>query len=73
MKQLRSILAYDAEWHYPEITEQHAFFQADKLLPEVPGVIYFGFPWATLIERLNSKQSSADSLNEVLNGRKAFT
>jgi hypothetical protein len=70
MKQLRSILAYDAEWHYSDITEQHAFSQVDKLLPEVPGVFYFGFPWATLIERLNSKQSTADSLKEVLRGAK---
>jgi hypothetical protein len=67
MKKIRSILAYDADWHYPNITEQHAFCQVDKLLPEVPGVLYFGFPWATLIERLNAKQSSANHLNEVLN------
>ena len=67
-KQLRSILAYDAAWSYTDAAEQHAFFQADKLLPEVPGVMYFGFPWATLIDRLNSEDSSADSLKEVING-----
>jgi hypothetical protein len=72
MKQLRSILAYDTGWHYPEITEKQAFLNAAKLLPEVRGILYFGFPWATLIERLNSKQSSADSLTEVLNGIKLF-
>lgn len=66
MKQLRSILAYDAEWCSSELTEQHAFLQAAKLLPEVPGVLYFGFPWATLIERLHSRHSSAESLKEVL-------
>ena len=70
MKQLRSILAYDAEWKSPEITEQHAFLQADKLLPEVPGVLYFGFPWATLIDRLNLEESSADSLREAINSAK---
>lgn len=66
MKQLRSILAYDAEWCSSELTEQHAFLQAAKLLPEVPGVLYFGFPWATLIERLHSRHSSAESLKKVL-------
>ena len=68
MKRLRSMLVYDANWQNPDITEQHAFLQADKLLPEVPGVLYFGFPWATLIERLNSKESSANSLREVIKG-----
>jgi hypothetical protein len=68
MKQIRSILAYDAEWHSHVTTEQHAFYQADKLLPKVPRVLYLGFPWATLIERLNLKQSSADNLQNVLNG-----
>jgi len=68
MKRLRSMLVYDANWQHRDITEQHAFLQADKLLPEVPGVLYFGFPWATLIERLNSKESSANSLREVING-----
>jgi len=71
LKHLRSIVAYNAEWHTPEITEQHAFCQAAKLLPEVPGVVYFGFPWATLIERLNSKQSSAVILQNVLNDARA--
>ena len=36
----------------------------------MPGVLYFGFPWATLIERLNSKELSADSLKKVIHGAK---
>ena len=66
MKQFRSILAYDAEWASLELTEQHAYLQAVNLLPEVPGNIYLGFPWATLIERLNSKLSAIDSLQKGL-------
>lgn len=68
MKRIHSTLVYDGNWQHRDITEQYAVLKADKLLPELPGVSYFGFPWATLIERLNSKESSANSLREVING-----
>ena len=70
MKQLRSILAYDAEWPSHELTEKHALFPVEKMLPAVPGALYLGFPWTTLIERLNSKELSADRLMEVVHGAK---
>jgi glycosyltransferase involved in cell wall biosynthesis len=67
MKQLRSILAYDAEWQQPPaITEKQAFSQAVKLLPGTPGAMYFGFPWATLIKQLNSKKLTGSSLMKAL-------
>jgi hypothetical protein len=68
MKRLHSLLIYDANWQHPDITERHAFLQANKLLPKVPGILYFGFPWATLIERLNLKESSANILREAIKG-----
>lgn len=45
-------LAHDADWQYPAITEEHAYRCAIESLPQVEGVCYFGFPWATLIDRL---------------------
>ena len=70
LRQLRSILAYDAEWQDLEITEQHAFSQAVKLLPEVPEVIYFGFPWATLINLLKSNRLDSNRLMSVQSSAK---
>jgi hypothetical protein len=70
VKKLRSILAYDADWSFAEVAEQHALFKAYQLLPEVPGVLYFGFPWAAMIDRLNSKESSVDSLKKAINDAK---
>lgn len=66
LKKNGSILAYDADWQYPAITEQHAFSQAMKLLPEVPGVLYFAFPWATLIDLLNAKKIDAQRYRDIL-------
>jgi hypothetical protein len=45
-------LAHDADWQYPAITEEHAYRCAIESLPQVEGVCYLGFPWATLIDRL---------------------
>jgi hypothetical protein len=66
LKLLRSILVYDAEWQHPADTEQHAFAQAVKLLPETPGVVYFGFPWAALIEQMNANMPASGRLQEAL-------
>jgi len=44
------ILAYDADWQYPAITEQHAFHQASKYLPDCDSAVYVAFPWATLFD-----------------------
>jgi glycosyltransferase involved in cell wall biosynthesis len=46
------IISHDADWQYPAITEEHAYRRALESLPEVEGVVYLGFPWATLIDRL---------------------
>jgi len=60
------ILAYDAEWQYPAITEQHAFQQAKQLLPQSSDVVYIGFPWATLFDAVARKASHLDHLEDEL-------
>jgi hypothetical protein len=62
VKLLRSIIAYDAEWHISEITEQHSFSQAVKLLPEIPDVVYFGFPWARLFDLIESDHAESNRI-----------
>ena len=69
-KKLPSILSYDAEWQSPEFTEKHALFQAVKFLPEVPGALYFGFPWATLFDLLQSNRPEGDHLIAILESTK---
>ncbi|APZ55186.1 exostosin domain-containing protein [Salipiger abyssi] len=49
------IVAYDHNWQFPAITEQHAFNMLSERLDarHADGrVLYFAFPWATLIDNL---------------------
>ena len=64
-----NILAYDADWQYPAITEQHAFQQLSSLGAVPQGVTYVAYPWATLIDKLHRK--TAD-LQEHLDRFRAF-
>lgn len=50
-----AIVAYDRNWQFPAITEQHAFerLAEDLNLGQDDGsVIYLAFPWATLLDNL---------------------
>ena len=69
-KKSGSILAYVATWSSQELTEQHALVQAEKLLPEVPEVLYLGVPWAMWFERFSSKALSSESFQEVIDAVK---
>lgn len=66
------ILAYDHNWQFPAITEQHAFNRLvarRNELPNEPGRIYFAFPWATLFDNLlhnAGKKSQVDFLRQKL-------
>ncbi len=60
------ILAYDAEWQYPAITEQHAFLQAKQFLPQSSDAVYIGFPWATLFDAVTRKASHVSHLEDEL-------
>ncbi|MBU2963475.1 exostosin family protein [Citreicella sp. C3M06] len=54
------ILAYDRDWQFPAITEQQAFHQvrAAGTVPE--GVTYIAYPWANLIDKIQTKASDAN-------------
>lgn len=64
--QLPAILAHDADWQFPAITEQHACRQAQVLLPRAPGVTYLGFAWATLIDRMKNDRPDTAALRGAL-------
>jgi len=69
-----SVLAYDSQWQFPAITEQHAFDRALGLIPDVPGLIYFGFPWATYFDLANnSKEEGLNHLQKVLSACQVLT
>lgn len=56
------VVAHDADWQFPAITEQHAFQRVQDSLIAAPGMTYFAFPWATLIDRLNNWADDRDEL-----------
>lgn len=58
------IIAHDADWQFPAVTEKQAFKKVEEWLPE-GGVTYLGFPWATLIDLRNNFKSS-DNLEDRL-------
>ena len=66
LKQFRSIITYDSDWKLDDNTEQFAFLKAAKYLPKVQGATYFGFPWATLFEFLESDRKISKHLMAVL-------
>jgi hypothetical protein len=55
-QQCRNIIAYPHSWQYPAITEQQAYTQVCAEFPDLPTSTYIGFPWATVIDLLHSKQ-----------------
>lgn len=54
-------VAIDRKWQYPAITEQHAFERLRKH-PLSKDVVYFAFPWATLIDQCLYKPAAAEEL-----------
>ncbi len=50
----RNIFSYPFGWQYPAITEQHAFERICLEFPDLQHVTYIGFPWATLIDLLQT-------------------
>ncbi len=47
-----AILRYQGGWEGAQKTEKSALEQCEKFFPQVPGVLYLGFPWSTLIGQL---------------------
>lgn len=55
-----NVVAYDAEWQYPAITERHAFRKLGELGAVPDGVTYVAYPWATLIDKLQRKTPDSE-------------
>ena len=62
----KAVVAFDGEWQYPAVTEQHAFRRAQEALKPRPGAVYIGFPWATLIDHLNQGNPKVNGLLSAL-------
>lgn len=62
-----TIIAHDADWQFPAVTEQYAYQQI-QALPIAAGIdsAYFAFPWATLIDFLNNGEKAGAALKEIL-------
>jgi hypothetical protein len=61
------VIAHDANWQYPAITEQHAYLSIrDRLDFAHPDSVYFGFPWATLFDLVSHNRDQSYQLMEVL-------
>lgn len=60
------IVAYNKEWQYPAITEQHAFEILYNANIGNNNSIYIAFPWATLIDKLNKKNQASEVLLKEL-------
>ncbi|MGF1492704.1 MAG: exostosin family protein [Microcoleaceae cyanobacterium] len=55
-----NVIGHDALWQYPAITEQYAYEKAKKYLRSYDkSIVYFGFPWATLIDYFLHKPENA--------------
>ena len=57
-----SILSFDNCWQTPAITEYYSFQQLKKYQWRPPGFTYVAFPWATLIDLLQTGQQIPESL-----------
>ncbi|MBA84787.1 MAG: hypothetical protein CML69_08625 [Rhodobacteraceae bacterium] len=54
-----NILAYDHDWQFPAVTEQHAYHQLRDLGAVPDGVVYVAYPWANLIDKLQTNAFDA--------------
>lgn len=57
-----ALIAHDADWQFPAVTEAHAWRRMrDAPLGGTPGA-YVGFPWATLIDRIENRAPGVEAL-----------
>lgn len=59
VRQTGGVVAYDHGWQFPAITEQYAYQRVRDSLTLPEGVIYVAYPWATLIDKLQSNAKDA--------------
>lgn len=71
------VLGHDGDWQHPAVTEQHAFRMMHQLIASIesdPGAVYFGYPWATLIDLTLHARKRPDrvrALREILSRARA--
>lgn len=53
---------HNADWQFPAITEKAASDAVWAELPASEDIVYFAFPWATLIDQLQNKADSSAML-----------
>jgi len=63
-------ICYDNQWQEPAITEKHAYQRFANHSFISNRVLYFGFPWASLIDGLNRKTELGNNLREQLDNIK---
>jgi len=64
-----NVVQFDAQWQYPAITEKHAFAKVSEQ-PPPKGVVYFAFPWATLIDQLQCRLDASALRAELERARR---
>lgn len=60
------LVGFDGEWQFPVITEQRAFQLMRERSRPLDGVLYVGFPWASLIDHLNNGTAKGRALLATL-------
>lgn len=75
------LVAHDADWQTPAVTERHAFEKMLELWQPASDWAYLGFPWATLIdlrnhwlpERLRLEEALGEAAARLPDGVKVVT
>src|SRR5690606_38503023 len=57
VKRAPGLMALDADWQFPAITEQHALHRLTALSSRLDGAgaVYVAYPWATLIDKIHGR------------------
>ncbi|MDT9199436.1 tetratricopeptide repeat protein [Limnospira sp. PMC 1042.18] len=68
-KSIHNVIAFDSDWQYPAITEKYAYEMANKFLIQPNynrNVVYFGFPWSTLIDESIHNKADQTRVNALI-------
>ena len=61
-----SVWGFDHTWQTPASTEEYAFRRCWAEKPQVQDAVYVGFPWATLIDHLQTGSGKGTALADGL-------
>jgi hypothetical protein len=62
-----NIVCFDSDWQFPAVTELHAYRRM-KQVPIPSSCTYVAFPWATLIDKLNTNAPDKKALQARFEG-----